>query len=64
MAIFGWPASKLVQRYAKSAQSKRILDAGFERGITYVARKNVPLLRDRNSGETHLEENNTKKQKW
>jgi len=39
MAIFGWSDSKMAQHYTKAAQSKRIIDAGFERRKTYVARK-------------------------
>ncbi|MET3588818.1 hypothetical protein ABID21_004958 [Pseudorhizobium tarimense] len=30
MAIFGWFDSKMAQHYTKAAQSKRIIDAGFE----------------------------------
>ncbi len=53
MAIFGWSDSKMAQHYTKAAQSKRIIDAGFERRKTYVARNNVPLSSSRNSGETN-----------
>lgn len=47
MAIFGWSDPKMAQHYTKAAQSKRIIDAGFERRKTYVARKNVPLSSNR-----------------
>lgn len=60
MAIFGWSDSKMAQHYTKAAQSKRIIDAGFERRKTYVARKNVPLSSSRNSGETNRGKNDGK----
>lgn len=60
MAIFGWSDSKMAQHYTKAAQSKRIIDAGFERRKTYVARKNVPLSSSRNSGETKRGKNDGK----
>ncbi|WP_342352982.1 hypothetical protein [Rhizobium sullae] len=47
MAIFGWSDSKMALHYTKAAQSKGIIDAGFERRKTYVARKNVPLSSSR-----------------
>ena len=53
MAISGWSDSKMAQHYTKAAQCKRIIDAGFDRRKTYVARKNVPLSSNRNSGETN-----------
>lgn len=53
MAIFGWSDSKMAQHYTKATQSKRIIDAGFERRKTYVSRNNVPLSSSRNSGETN-----------
>lgn len=51
MAIFGWSDSKMAQHYTKTAQSRRIIDAGFERRKSYMSRKNVPLSRDRNASE-------------
>ncbi|OHV79685.1 hypothetical protein [Ensifer sp. LCM 4579] len=45
MTIFGWSNSKMAQHYTKAAQSRRIIDAGFERRKSYVARKNVPIYR-------------------
>ncbi|PYE93960.1 hypothetical protein C8J35_11115 [Rhizobium sp. PP-F2F-G38] len=60
MAIFGWSDSKMAQNYTKAAQSKRIIDAGFERHKTYVARSNVPLLSSLNSGATHPGKTNGK----
>jgi integrase len=60
MAIFGWSDSKMAQHYTKAAQSKRIIDAGFERRKTYVDRKNVPLSSNRNSGETNRGKNHGK----
>ncbi len=58
MAIFGWSDSKMAQHYTKAAQSKRIIDAGFERRKSYVARRNVPLspaddLSGAKQGEKH-----------
>lgn len=60
MAIFGWSDSKMAQHYTKAAQSRRIIDAGFERRKSYVARKNVPLSSSRHSGETNSGENDEK----
>lgn len=60
MAIFGWSDSKMAQHYTKSAQSKRIIDAGFERRETYLADKNVPLSERRKAGETKRRKNNGK----
>jgi hypothetical protein len=60
MAIFGWSDSKMAQLYTKAAQSKLIIDAGFERRKSYVARKNVPLSSTRNSGETNRGKNDGK----
>jgi integrase len=60
MAIFGWSDSKMAQHYTKAAQSKRIIDAGFERRKSYVARKNVPLSERGNSGETKRGKNDEK----
>ncbi|XUM51113.1 tyrosine-type recombinase/integrase (plasmid) [Rhizobium sp. YTU87027] len=60
MAIFGWSDSKMAQHYTKAAQSKRIIDAGFERRKTYVARKTVPLSSNRNSDETNRGKNDGK----
>ena len=60
MAIFGWSDSKMAQNDTKAAQSKRIIDAGFERRKTYVARSNVPRLSSLNSGETHQGKTNGK----
>ncbi|MCD7111407.1 hypothetical protein LRX75_20410 [Rhizobium sp. DKSPLA3] len=53
MAIFGWSDSKMAQNSTKAAQSKRTIDAGFERHKAYGARSNVPRLSSRNSGEAH-----------
>lgn len=52
MAIFGWSDSKMAQLYTRAAQSKRIIDAGFERRKSFMAHKNVPLLAAKNFGET------------
>ncbi len=60
MAIFGWSDSKMAQHYTKAAQSKRIIDAGFERRKSYVARRNVPLSASQNSGGTKRGENDGK----
>ncbi len=60
MAIFGWSDSKMAQHYTKSAQSKRIIDAGFERRKTYLARKNVPPSPTRKSGEANRGKNDDK----
>lgn len=60
MAIFGWSDSKMAQHYTKAAQSKRIIDAGFERRRSYVARRNVPLSVSQNSGGTKRGENDEK----
>lgn len=60
MAIFGWSDSKMAQHYTKSAQSKRIIDAGFERRKNYVARKNVPLSPTQKSGEVNRGKNDDK----
>ena len=60
MAIFGWSDSKMAQHYTKAAKSKRIIDAGFERRKTYMARKNVPLSSSWNSNEANQGKNNGK----
>jgi len=60
MAIFGWSDSKMAQHYTKSAQSKLIIDAGFERRETYLADKNVPLSERRKASETKRRKNNGK----
>lgn len=60
MAIFGWSDSKMAQLYTKAAQSKLIIDAGFERRKSHMARKNVPLSSTRNSGETNRGKNDGK----
>lgn len=60
MAIFGWSDSKMAQHYTKAAQSRRIIDAGFERRKAYLARKIVPLSSNRNSGETNRGKNDGK----
>ena len=60
MAIFGWSDSKMAQHYTKAAKSKRIIDAGFERRKTYMARKNVPLSSSWNSSEANRGKNNGK----
>ncbi len=60
MAIFGWSDSKMAQHYTKAAQSKRIIDAGFERRKSYVARRIVPLLASQSSGGTKRGENDGK----
>jgi integrase len=52
MAIFGWSDSKMAQHYTKAAQTRRIIDAGFERRKDYVSRNIVPLSERRSSGET------------
>ncbi len=52
MAIFGWSDSKMAQHYTKTAHSKRVIDAGFERRKSYVARGNVPLSAAPKFGET------------
>ncbi|MDF8358993.1 tyrosine-type recombinase/integrase [Ensifer adhaerens] len=52
MAIFGWSDSKTAQHYTKAAQSKKVIDAGFERRKNYLARRNVPLSERRSPGET------------
>lgn len=58
----------MAQHYTKAAQSKRIIDAGFERRKTYVAHKNVPLSPVRDSGEANQGKNDekttAKKRKW
>jgi integrase len=60
MAIFGWSDSKMAQHYTKAAQSKLIIDAGFERRKCHVARRNVPLSQSQNSGESKRGKNNGK----
>lgn len=60
MAIFGWSDSKMAQHYTKAAQSKLLIDAGFDRRKSHVARKNVPLSSSRNSDETNRGKNNGK----
>lgn len=60
MAIFGWSDSKMAQHYTKAAQSKLLIDAGFDRRKSHVARKNVPLSSSRNSGETNRGKNDGK----
>jgi integrase len=60
MAIFGWSDSKMAQHYTKAAQSKRIIDAGFERRKTYVAHKNVPLSPAQDLGEANQGKNDDK----
>lgn len=60
MAIFGWSDSKMAQHYTKTAQSKRVIDAGFERRRSYVARRNVPLSAGREFSETINGENDAK----
>ena len=60
MAIFGWSDSKMAQHYTKTAQSKRVIDAGFERRRSYVARRNVPLSAGREFSETIQGENDAK----
>ena len=60
MAIFGWSDSKMAQHYTKAAQSKRLIDAGFERRKTYVSRNNVPLSSSQTTGEANRGKNNGK----
>jgi len=60
MAIFGWSDSKMAQLYTKAAQSRRIIDAGFERRKNYVAHRNVPLSPSKNFGGTKQGENDAK----
>lgn len=60
MAIFGWSDSKMAQHYTKTAQSKRVIDAGFERRRNYVARRNVPLSVGREISEAIKGENDAK----
>ncbi len=66
MAIFGWSDSKMAQHYTKTDQSRRIIDAGFQRRKSYMSRKNVPLSRDQNSSETKKGKNDEKTvvQRW